>query len=37
MPKWMSFNGTVIFTASGLSIKGCAGGVCDKELWAKAN
>ena len=35
MPKWMSFNGTVVFTASGLSIKGCAVGMCDSEAWAK--
>ncbi|MGV6848396.1 MAG: hypothetical protein ACWA5A_08460 [Marinibacterium sp.] len=35
MPKWMSFNGTVVFGASDLSIKGCAVGVCDSETWAK--
>ena len=35
MPKWMSFNGTVIFTASGLSTKGCAVGMCDSESWKK--
>lgn len=36
MPRWMSFNGTVIFTQAGLSIKGCAVGMCDSESWAKA-
>ena len=35
MPKWMSFNGTVIFRTGGLSIKGCAVGMCDSEAWAK--
>ncbi|MDQ2091848.1 hypothetical protein [Marimonas arenosa] len=35
MPRWMSFNGTVIFTTAGLSIKGCAVGMCDSESWAK--
>ncbi|MCB1174863.1 MAG: hypothetical protein KDK39_14930 [Leptospiraceae bacterium] len=31
------FDGTVIFSASGLSIEGCAmfGSVCDKETWKK--
>lgn len=35
MPGWMSFNGTVTFLADGLTIKGCALGVCDKEAWTK--
>ena len=35
MPRWMSFNGTVVFSDAGLSIKGCAVGMCDKEKWAK--
>ena len=37
MPGFMTFNGTVTFTASGLSIKGCAVGqsMCDAEKWTK--
>lgn len=38
MPGFMTFNGTVTFSGSGLSIKGCAVGqsMCDSERWAKA-
>ena len=37
MPGFMTFNGTVTFTGSGLSIKGCAIGqsMCDAEKWTK--
>ena len=35
MPRWMSFNGTVVMDAGGIKIKGCALGVCDSEVWAK--
>ena len=35
MPGFMRFNGTVIFYADGLSIEGCALGMCDKEVWYK--
>ncbi|MDU8928705.1 hypothetical protein RXV86_15040 [Alisedimentitalea sp. MJ-SS2] len=35
MPRWMSFNGTVVFTNAGLKIKGCAVGMCDSESWSK--
>lgn len=39
MPGFMTFNGTVTFSGSGLSIKGCAVGqsMCDAENWAKVN
>ncbi|MCC0006122.1 MAG: hypothetical protein H6872_13670 [Methylobacteriaceae bacterium] len=39
MPGIMTFNGTVTFSASGLSIKGCAVGqsMCDAENWTKAH
>lgn len=37
MPGMMTFNGTVIFSGSGLSIKGCAVGesMCDSENWTR--
>ncbi|MGV6811054.1 MAG: hypothetical protein ACWA47_02310 [Brevirhabdus sp.] len=35
MPGFMKFRGTVIFSAGGLSIKGCAVGICDSESWTK--
>jgi len=35
MPGFMKFRGTVVFSASGLSIKGCAVGMCDSEAWTK--
>jgi len=37
MPGLMTFNGTVTFSGSGLSIKGCAVGqsMCDAENWKK--
>lgn len=35
MPGFMKFRGTVVFSASGLNIKGCAVGICDAEDWAK--
>jgi len=35
MPGFMKFRGTVIFSSSGLSIKGCAVGICDSESWTK--
>jgi uncharacterized protein (DUF2147 family) len=35
MPRWMSFNGTVIMNANGLNITGCAMGICDGEDWTK--
>ncbi|MEE9388355.1 MAG: hypothetical protein V3U96_07075 [Paracoccaceae bacterium] len=35
MPKFMKFNGTVIFTEAGLNIRGCAMGICKAEDWAK--
>ena len=37
MPGIMTFNGTVTFSGSGLSIKGCAIGqsMCDAESWTK--
>ena len=34
MPKFMTFKGTVVLNAGGLSIEGCVlGGVCDAEKW----
>lgn len=35
MPRFMSFNGTVVFMKDSLSIKGCALGFCDSETWQK--
>jgi len=37
MPGMMTFNGTVTFSKTGLSIKGCAVGqsMCDAEQWKK--
>lgn len=37
MPRFMTFNGTVTFDATSLSIKGCAMGkaMCDSEKWTK--
>jgi uncharacterized protein (DUF2147 family) len=37
MPGMMTFNGTVTFSSSGLSIKGCAIGesMCDAESWTR--
>ena len=37
MPRFMTFNGTVTFKKSSLSIKGCAIGnsMCDSEVWKK--
>ncbi|MEE9432666.1 MAG: hypothetical protein V3V15_00315 [Sphingorhabdus sp.] len=37
MPGFMTFNGTVTYNATSLSIKGCAMGksMCDKEKWSK--
>lgn len=35
MPKFMTFNGTVILSGASLKIKGCAVGVCDSETWSK--
>ncbi len=37
MPGFMTFNGTVTFSADGLKIKGCAMGnsFCDAENWTK--
>ena len=35
MPGFMRFNGTVTFYADGLTIKGCALGICDSETWKK--
>lgn len=35
MPKFMKFNGTVVFSETGLNIKGCALGICDDEDWTK--
>ncbi len=37
MPGFMTFNGTVTFSDSGLTIKGCAAGnsMCDTEMWTK--
>ena len=37
MPGMMTFNGTVVVAAGGLSIKGCAVGqsMCDSENWSR--
>jgi len=35
MPGFMTFNGTVTFTDAGLTIKGCAIGICQSEEWTK--
>ena len=35
MPGFMKFNGTVVFGAAGLNIRGCAVGICQAEDWAK--
>ena len=35
MPGFMKFRGTVTFKSTGLSIKGCAIGICDTENWTK--
>lgn len=35
MPSFMTFNGTVTFAADSMTIKGCALGMCDSEVWAK--
>ncbi len=35
MPKFMKFNGTVVFSDAGLNIRGCALGVCKAEDWAR--
>ena len=35
MPRFMTFNGTVVIGASSLKIKGCAVGICDSETWTK--
>jgi hypothetical protein len=35
MPKFMKFNGTVIFSDAGLNIRGCALGICKAEDWTK--
>ena len=33
MPKFMKFNGTVVFSDAGLNIRGCALGICQSEDW----
>lgn len=33
MPKFMTFNGTVVIGSNALQIKGCAMGICDSEVW----
>lgn len=35
MPRFMTFNGTVVIASNGLKIKGCAVGMCDSEVWQK--
>ncbi|MEE9429160.1 MAG: hypothetical protein V3V25_13540 [Paracoccaceae bacterium] len=35
MPKFMKFNGTVVFSDAGLNIRGCAVGICKAEDWVK--
>ncbi len=35
MPRWMSFNGTVVIGADRLKITGCALGICDTENWTR--
>lgn len=35
MPGFMKFNGTVVFGEAGLSIQGCAVGICQSENWTK--
>ncbi len=35
MPGFMRFNGTVTFRENGLTIRGCALGICQSEDWAE--
>lgn len=33
MPRFMTFNGTATFGPGAMSLKGCALGICDAEVW----
>ncbi len=35
MPRFMKFNGTVVFGDTGLNTQGCALGICQAEDWSK--